>query len=366
MNHTEILKRSWKILWEYKTLWVFGVILALTSGGGGGNGGGSSNFSTDTNRNFNFPGFDRIEPELRRFGEIFENGLSQEFWQTFSIIILCLVCLVLFLAIVFAILRYVSRVALIRMVDELETSGEKVNWRAGFRLGWSKRAFRLFLIDLVITLPLIVIFLFLFGCAFLPVILGAIPDGEPSVASIIATVGLVFLMVFIAIIVGVALSLILQIIWRECVIADLGVFDSIRTGWRLLKRNFKDVFVMWLILVGVQIAFFILSIPVILLLVGIGILIAGVLGVLVFLGGQVVSEAAGAIPAIILGLVIFIAVLSIPLLFLNGLKETYLSTAWTLVYREITMTPRVAAEDELPATTGPASGKDSAELQLPS
>jgi hypothetical protein len=173
-------------------------------------------------------------------------------------------------------------------------------------------------------------------------------------------------MVFIAIIVGVALSLILQIIWRECVIADLGVFDSIRTGWRLLKSNFKDVFVMWLILVGVQIAFFILSIPVILLLVGIGILIAGVLGVLVFLGGQVVSEAAGAIPAIILGLVIFIAVLSIPLLFLNGLKETYLSTAWTLVYREITMTPRVAAEDELPATTGPASGKDSAELQLPS
>ncbi len=29
MKHSEILKRAWKILWDYKALWIFGVILAI-------------------------------------------------------------------------------------------------------------------------------------------------------------------------------------------------------------------------------------------------------------------------------------------------------------------------------------------------
>jgi len=43
MKHAQILKRSWEILWSYKALWIFGIILALTtaSGGGGGGNGGS-------------------------------------------------------------------------------------------------------------------------------------------------------------------------------------------------------------------------------------------------------------------------------------------------------------------------------------
>jgi len=32
---------------------------------------------------------------------------------------------------------------------------------------------------------------------------------------------------------------------------------------------------------------------------------------------------------------IFIVVVSLPMLFLGGLRETYLSTAWTLTYREL-------------------------------
>ena len=31
-----ILKRSWKILWNYKVLWIFGILLALTAGGNAG------------------------------------------------------------------------------------------------------------------------------------------------------------------------------------------------------------------------------------------------------------------------------------------------------------------------------------------
>ncbi len=46
MNHANVLKRAWEILWRYRALWIFGVIVALTatsgtSGywGGGGDGG---------------------------------------------------------------------------------------------------------------------------------------------------------------------------------------------------------------------------------------------------------------------------------------------------------------------------------------
>ena len=42
MDHMKVLRRSFEITWRYRVLWVFGILLALTSGGGGGNGGGGS------------------------------------------------------------------------------------------------------------------------------------------------------------------------------------------------------------------------------------------------------------------------------------------------------------------------------------
>ena len=33
MDPIKILKRAWKILWSYKALWIFGIILALTTSG---------------------------------------------------------------------------------------------------------------------------------------------------------------------------------------------------------------------------------------------------------------------------------------------------------------------------------------------
>ena len=57
--------------------------------------------------------------------------------------------------IVLAIARYVSETAVIRMVDEYETSGNKMTVRQGFRIGWSRTAWRLFLINLIVNLPAI-------------------------------------------------------------------------------------------------------------------------------------------------------------------------------------------------------------------
>ena len=33
MDHIKVLKRAWEIIWRYRALWIFGIILALTTGG---------------------------------------------------------------------------------------------------------------------------------------------------------------------------------------------------------------------------------------------------------------------------------------------------------------------------------------------
>ena len=47
IDPVKILKRSWTILWSYRALWVFGLILALAAGGA------SSNSSNSNYRNQN-------------------------------------------------------------------------------------------------------------------------------------------------------------------------------------------------------------------------------------------------------------------------------------------------------------------------
>ena len=52
MNHIKILKRALNITVNYRALWIFGMLLALTSGSGSGNGGNSSSPNTDPNFNW--------------------------------------------------------------------------------------------------------------------------------------------------------------------------------------------------------------------------------------------------------------------------------------------------------------------------
>lgn len=344
MNHVQILKRSWNILWNYKTLWIFGVILALTTGGGsfqGNFGGRSSTPARDSDFNFNLPrDFGR---EMEDFGRFFQRGITPQVSQTLLWVVVALVALILLLAIVFAFLRYISQVALIRMVDENESSGVKHTWKQGFRLGWSRSAWRLFLINLVIRLPVAIVIIGLLGCATLPVLFSLMDGSRPSIPGIIAAVGLLFLVIFLAIIIELVLSWLLEPIYRACVLGVYGVFDSIRKGWELVRHNFMDVLVMWLFLIGVKIGFFFLTIPIVLVLIGIGALFGGGAGFSLYFLLQALQSSQLFLPAIIIGGLIFMVVVSLPMLFLSGLLETYLSTTWTLTYRELVVKPVLPA-----------------------
>jgi hypothetical protein len=361
MNHTLILKRAWHILWSYKMLWVFGILLAITAGGGGNGANGANNFRYDFPRNdFSIQRY-RFSPEVQELVRHLEQLFSSEmlsFWIGLGIALLCLALLV---AVIFTILKYVSHVALIRMVDGHETSGEKAGFRQGWRLGWSRHAWRLFLIDLAIGIPLALILLVLFGCALTPVILSAVAGrGEPGIGSVLATTGIFFVLMFVVLGVSLVVGLVINLIRRSCVLGGVGVIESIRQGVKLFTSRFKDTFVMWLILAGVHLAYAILLIPLVLLLLGIGLVLGGGLGVAAYFGLQsTLSQLTAILTATVLGLTLFFTVLGIPLTFLEGLRQTYFSTTWTLAYRDLTLAP--AAE----ALVAPVDAPPPAEATLP-
>ena len=334
MNYTQILKRAWTILWSYRALWIFGMLVALTSAPNGGNNGNGVQYQLSPKDSLFTPPAE-LRSQFDRFNDLIRQWSNQE-TGTVIAIILAFVGAVLLLAILFTILRYISQVALIRMVDRYEGSGEKLTFRQGFRLGWSRPAWRLFLVNLVIFLPLALVLIALFGCAALPVLLGSMAGGVPTWAGIVATIGLGFLVIFLAILVGVALSLVTEMIYRVVVFQETGVVESIRLGIQTVRRSLKDVFVVWLILVGIQLGFFVILIPVVLVFGGVALLVGGGLGISVyFLAQAISSQVAGWVSGAIVGISLFLLVFLLPLLFMGGLKETYLSTVWTLTYREL-------------------------------
>ncbi len=352
MKHKEILSRAWGILWSYKVLWVFGIILALTTssfpdrmwqsnGSGSSQESGDSQFQPGDDLGEEFQqgwqemqnGFDEMGRELEKF---FKNEISQEVGQTVVTLAVVGGCVIALLIILGIILRYVSESAIVQLVDEYEATETKSGVRQGFRKGFSRSAWQVFLINLVIDVPVFLAFVLLFLIVLSPSLLWFTENTVAGIIGTVAAVGLFFLVVFLAILVSAALSLLKRFFYRVCVLEGLGPIDAIKEGYQMVRANFKDAIIMWLILIGISIGFSIAMIPVALLLVVIALVIGSLLGLTV---GGVSSIFAGDMQSLVAGLVagvpIFLLFFIVPLGFLSGLKETYVSTSWTLAYREI-------------------------------
>jgi hypothetical protein len=331
MDHIRILKRAFSITTAYRALWVFGILLALTTGGnfsgsssggdGGGNGEGPS---------IDWP---VISPEV--LSSLIVAG----------IIVLCIAAV---LAVAAAIARYVSETALLRMVDQHEATGVKVGVRQGFRLGWSRVAFRLFLLDLVLGLTTLIAFLLLILVAASPLLVWLTDSTPLRILGSVLAGALGLIVIFAAIVTGIALSLLLQLWRRAVVLEDLGVNAAVRRGWQLLRQRLGDVVVMGLILFALGLAWSILLIPVFVLLLAVAAIGGGLPALLAYgIVGLMTQGAAPWIAAAVVGVPIFIVVMFIPLTVLSGWKQTFESSTWTLTYREL-----LALEAARPAPGG--------------
>ena len=338
MNHINILKRALNITINYRALWIFGMLLALTTGSGSGNGGGGNGSSPNTDPNFNWQ---------NPFGEFPQ--LSQELANMWVSIAIGVAVLILVLILVGSIARYVSETALIRMVDEHENNGEQLTIRQGFRLGWSRAAWKMFLMDLLVGVSFVTIFILLLALAALPLLVWLTENTPLQVVGTIVSAGSILLLVFAAIVAALAVTLILIFARRACVLENLGVRASLRRGYEMVRQRLGEMVMMGVMMFGIGLLWIIVTIPVILAIVVVAALVGGIPALLAgSIAGFFTQGTTPWIVAAIVGAPIFLIAVIIPATLIGGWQKVFSSSAWTLTYREALALEKINVNDELP------------------
>ena len=340
----KILKRSWQILWNYKVLWIFGFLLALTGGGGGSSYSGRFIQSTGRGSNFQTPQW------LNSIGTWMETNIGPYFAteqraiQTMIWIGVAIVAFVIVIGLLYALVRYPAETAVIRMVDENENTGSKQTFKQGWRMGWNRRAFRIWLIDLIINVPILLITLIYLGVIGLSIYRFAQNTGSAAaIGGFIGTI-LLALLIFIPFVLLFALAgIVRQFIIRFAALEDTGVGESFVRGWNLFKRNLKHALLIWLVMIGIGIA------------AGFALLIAAIVLIpayaLLAIPGAIVAVIPGAVGygiaslfstqmwpwviAALAALPFFFTIVFAPAYLLSGLVEIYSLNVWTLTFRQL-------------------------------
>ena len=365
IDPVKILQRAWHILWNYRTLWVFGLILALAAGGTASSNGGNNGMQWREDRHsYEGPSFGSLQEALdyfnRELNRLFREGIPQanitgEALTAFLWTVGVFVVFMLLIGIVVAIAYYVSETAVIRMVDEYENSGTKMTVREGFRIGWSRTAWRLFLINLIVNLPAILFFVALLIAAasfFLSALNG---NANLTPASLVGIFSLLFLGCSIVVIWSLLFRLLRPFFWRIAALEDAGVGDSLRRGFAMVREHWKNLGLMWLVMIGLGIAWFVVSIIAVIVTIPVVLLtavVAAVVAVIPFLllVGLFSLFLTGPLPWIAAGLFmlpLFSIIAFSPWLLLGSWQSVFTSAVWTLTYRELKALPAVAPEAEV-------------------
>lgn len=283
MDYGKLFTRAWDIIWKHKFLILLGVLVALSGSNGGGG----------TQSSFQFQDGDLPWNNMPQFGSgtPFQD-LDLSILVIIGIILLVLVLLVL--GLVFWVAGTISRGGLVNAVDEIE-NGNPSDFRTAFQAGW-KKGWRLLGIDLIPAIPGLALFvgsliIFLSYGGFSEIMNGYWPyEGiGPFLPIILLSCLLVPIILFV--------SMLRTFADRACMLEDLGIIASYRRGFEVLAKNFGAALILFLIQVAASIGLF-----------------------LVFI-----------IPGILMAL----CCLLWPLLILvQGAFASYISTLWTLAWRE--------------------------------
>ncbi len=303
MDFPSIIKEAWRVTWRYKTLWVLG-LFAGTVGGTWG----TSSYRADSQQVSQWTSPSAAWAEFTSFMHDWAPAL-----------IAAAVALVL-IGILWLVLSVAAQAGLVWEVDAAERGGAvsaSEGWNAGFHRWWKVLGVGAVLILPILLFGLLV--LVLAGVSLVSAFGSISAEGARAASGWAALAGLVVLGI-VSLPVFIVLSFVLGNMYvlalRYLVLEGRPVMDSIRAAWQSLRHRFKDVFLMWLITIGLAIAFGIaLAIP------------AGVVG-----AGIAVTGMLGAWPiAAVFGLLLFVV-----LLVVAAAWNTFTSALWTIFFRRLT------------------------------
>jgi hypothetical protein len=300
------LRRAWQITWKHKILWILGILSAC------GGGRASLNFNS-RGPSFNPNNFNPNNPNaFPRLERLFPN-LDQ---TAIIAIALGVLCILLILGITLYVLHVIGRGGLIGGVQLADATGQVTfgqAWGAGVKHFWT-----VLLIGIIVAIIGVLI-------AFASVFAAATICLAP-----LACVG------FLVIAVLGVFTYLAQI---AAVTENLSFGDAIGRAWQVVQRNLGAVALLAVILVIIAAVIgFLVALPFVIALVPLGV------AVFAYFNGNV-QAASGA--GLIAGLCI---VLWIPVaIVLGGILETWVVSAWTMAYKQLSGAPGSAVAPAAPA-----------------
>jgi hypothetical protein len=230
MDYSNLLKRSWDIVWNNKFMFVLGFLAAL--GSGGVNNGGNAN------ANYNVGSSDVSAQTWEQF---------QTFWANYGALVIGVICVGVIVSIILWLLRLTAQTGMIEAVSRIE-AGEKMSFGQAFSAGTAKLG-RMVGLNVVMYGPFTLIGLVaagvglaFFGSAIAAELSGA---GSGDVEAIFGALGIFGICFACLACLLVPLSILVSIVYpfaqRGVVLQDMNAIASIRHGWQVVKANVADI-----------------------------------------------------------------------------------------------------------------------------
>ncbi|MEW6407273.1 MAG: hypothetical protein AB1465_01105 [Patescibacteria group bacterium] len=294
MDYLSIIKRAWQITWYNKFLWLFGFFAAGVSGI-------SFNFSLPSNGSENLS-----KTQISLFYQ-----QVVDFFVKYWFVFVFLGIVFFFIFLIFFVLNIVSHGALIGCVNKIEKdqkTGLKDGFNFGFSKFWKMLGLRI-LVALIIFFTLVIL-------------------GVPTISLFVFKMyGRGIILLLFALIIFLPLvfvfSLILNYALRYLVLMNLRVFESINSGFNLLKKNILPTIVIFLILVGASLIF-----GLVILMMAIFVALPSILlGIIAYFIGKIVA-------VLIVGALAILLFVLLSAIF-SSIFNTFVSSVWTLTYLEL-------------------------------
>lgn len=322
-NIGEILSRSWKIVWKFKVLWIFGILAGCSNGSGNrfNYNTGSSDWNSNTGQ---------MPEYFQRFLNLQPGNMAENFFQQYMGLVATLLVLLCIVWLVFFMLGFIGKTALIRGASLADGGTESLKfgslWKESLPYFWKMVG-----LNLIIGLPYFIITLMLLTGMGLAAFF-SFKNGIPSTNTSILWIGVTGVIVMILCLVGIIasiLNIILDQAQNALILENKGIIESWVRGWNIVKSAWVTILFMAIIMsiIG-SIAGFIMAIPLI------TVIIPATIGITMNLEQGIpfpLTIAAG----------MFVLYLPV-LLVLNGILQSYSQSVWTLTFLRLTAPPSQA------------------------
>lgn len=289
VNYLEIFKKAWKITWENKYLWWFGLFLFL--------GGGCS---------FNFLGnFNEGEKKNEIPASV------ANFFVDHWVVVLIVIATIIFLIVVFVFLGIIAKAGIFKILYKIEKK-EKGSFKNGFKEGrkyfWKLLGINLILGSFVFLLTFVL---------FVPVALLF------YLKSVVFGIFAAFLAIFIFIPLLVLVCFLEKYANFYLVLSDLGIKYSLENGYHLFRKNIFPSIIMALFFIPINIVLFF---AIILSIISVGIIFL-IIGFVLY----AIFSNIGLIVTVVFGLLILLTLI----VFSGSIYQVFCQTSWFLFFKEI-------------------------------